>query len=386
MDTPRLPADFYRAAVDRFDRLRAQGRLFYYPTEGDVVDHHGFKFHFSVSPAIARKPVLAADAPERRGAGGPFVDPDPEFVVGRLGGGGNAVAAGVATDASTDEAAAAGTPPVDHVVELSMHAMLRPHFVLHTRRFAPQTDDVDAGDWAASWAVMEAVRQAKATAAATTAAVDDDHSRPAPMLLYNCGYAGGASQGHKHVQVFPAPRPFPLFPEEVVAAGAGAGAGAPTDATAPLPPHPAVPFQHFVLPLAAPVTPARLLATYRRLLGEVRRAHREHAEGQQPHTNGIASGTTNGSTNGTAGGTTTDPDDAPSTTAYNVVCTPTWMCLIPRRRGGKRGTGAGALGMLGVLWLKDGAERAHWTALGMTDHLVWMGLPRTDGEGRAWGG
>lgn len=261
-----------------------------------------------------------------------------------------------------------------------MHAMLRPHYVLHTRLFAPQTDDLDAGDWAATWAVMAAI-QARA--------------HQPPMMIYNCGYEGGASQGHKHVQVFTEPDPgFTLFPAEALALAEQAADSSekthePRE-NAPIVQHPTVPFQHFVQRLTGPITPAYVLAVYQRLLAEVRRAHKEHVERKLAHaTNGTNGATrTNGSNgyrthkksaSGTPGHNTPALDDLPaSMIANNVIMTPEWMCMIPRRRGGKDGTGAGSLGMLGMLWLKNAKERAHWEELGMTEHLVWMGLPRDD--------
>lgn len=303
-----LPADLHAIGTAQFDRLREQGLLFYYPGTCEVAVHNGFHFEFAISPSIARKPVLAANAPERKGKGGPFVDPDPLFVVAR--------------------------PGPDHVLELSMHAMLRPHYVLHTRLFAPQTDDLDRGDWAAGWAVMQRLAAAGAP----------------PMMIYNCGYEGGASQGHKHTQIFVEPQPgFALFPEAACATAAAAG-----DVVA----NKAVPFQHYISRLDGPVTPDSLLETYQRLMVRVRSAHRErrarHPEEATPPGDG---------------------EPACSDTAYNMVLTPRWMCLTPRRRGGLHGTGAGSIGMMGLLWLKDERERAHWTELGMTDHLVWMGIP-----------
>ncbi|ERS99984.1 uncharacterized protein SPSK_09454 [Sporothrix schenckii 1099-18] len=352
----QLPPEFPQSAVDQFDLLREQGLLFYFPTDGEVVQHNGFNFEFKTSPSIARKPILAADAPERRGKGGPFVDPDPAFVVAR--------------------------PGPDHVVELSMHAMIRPHYVLHTRLFAPQTDDLDAGDWAATWAVMAAIR---------------DRGHQPPMMIYNCGYEGGASQGHKHVQVFTEPDPgFTLFPVEALALAEKASGNKTTTASrenAPIVQHPTVPFQHFVQRLTGPITPDYILAVYQRLLAEVRRAHKEHVERKLVQATNGTNGTngtnrangTNGnkthkkSASGTPGHSTPALDDLPeSATANNVIMTPEWMCMIPRRRGGKDGTGAGSLGMLGMLWLKNAKERAHWEELGMTEHYVWMGLPRYD--------
>lgn len=80
-----------------------------------------------------------------------------------------------------------------------MYCMFRPHYVLHTRLFVPQTDPLTSVDFEAAWAVME------------TARVDED--KRDMMMIYNCGFHGGASQGHKHLQVFPEPKPFELFPE-----------------------------------------------------------------------------------------------------------------------------------------------------------------------------
>lgn len=276
-----------------------------------------------------------------------------------------------------------------------MHAMLRPHYVLHTRLFAPQTDDLDLGDWAATWAVMAAIKE---------------RANLPPMMIYNCGYEGGASQGHKHVQVFTEPDPgFTLFPAEALALAEAAEAAkssgekttTETRENAPIVQHPTVPYQHFVQRLTGPITPEYVLAVYQRLLAEVRRAHKEHVEKKLAHatianvTNGVngkngANGVhgangANGyrthkkSASGTPGHNTPALDDLPaSMIANNVIMTPEWMCLIPRRRGGKDGTGAGSLGMLGMLWLKNTKERAHWEELGMTQHLVWMGLPRDD--------
>ncbi|CAK7262789.1 hypothetical protein SEPCBS57363_000223 [Sporothrix epigloea] len=342
----QLPPEFPQSAVDQFDLLREKGLLHYFPTDGEVATYNGFNFEFKISPSIARKPILAANAPERHGKGGPFVDPDPAFVVAR--------------------------PGPEHVVELSMHAMLRPHYVLHTRLFAQQTEDLDLGDWAATWAVMLAIQQ---------------RAHEPPMMIYNCGYEGGASQGHKHVQIFTEPSPgFTLFPAEALSLADAKKTAKQTEADIVVQ-HDNVPFQHFVQRLTEPITPAYLLAVYQRLLDYVRRAHTEHVNKKQlDFTSRVATGIANcpkkshkKNPSGTDGHYTPADDDMPaSTVANNVIMTPEWMCLIPRRRGGKDGTGAGSLGMLGLLWLKNSKERAHWEELGMTEHLVWMGLPRND--------
>ena len=79
--------------------------------------------------------------------GGPFIDPDPAFVAARPG------------DA--------------HVLEFSMHCIYRPHYVLHTRLFRPQTDDLDLADWNAVDAVATAEERAD--------------SSWQTAVIYNCG-------------------------------------------------------------------------------------------------------------------------------------------------------------------------------------------------------
>lgn len=116
-----------------------------------------------------KKTILPKDAPERRGHGGPFVNPDLDFVVAHVG--------------------------EYHVLELSMHCIYRPAYVLHTRFFAPQTDDLDLNDLRAAYAVMENL-----------------DSKVRQIVIYNCGVEAGSSQGHKHMQVFAYPDCFDLFP------------------------------------------------------------------------------------------------------------------------------------------------------------------------------
>ena len=122
-----------------------------------------------------KKPILSPDAPERRGHGGPFLKPDPEFVVTPVG--------------------------KHHILELSMHCIYRPAYVLHTRLFAPQTDDLDLCDLRAALAVMENLG-----------------SKVPQMVIYNCGVEAGSSQGHKHMQVFAYPDCFELFTERAQSA------------------------------------------------------------------------------------------------------------------------------------------------------------------------
>jgi ATP adenylyltransferase len=104
-----------------------------------------------IAGILNKKPILAADAPSRSKAGGPFVDPDPEEVVTDLG--------------------------CAHRLLVNKYGIFRPMTVIPTRNYALQTDDLDLSDINAAWSV----------------------------LIYNCGINAGSSQGHKHTQVFPLP-------------------------------------------------------------------------------------------------------------------------------------------------------------------------------------
>ncbi|KAL1874448.1 hypothetical protein Daus18300_003466 [Diaporthe australafricana] len=154
-----IPSNLGPKAIAMFDGLLSRGLLFYAETQAEPVSHDGFQFEFRVSPVLKKKPILARDAPGRSQAQGPFVDPDPDFVVAEIGTG--------------------------HILELNMHCIHRPAFVLHTRLFAPQTDDLDATDIAAVRAVIENLRG----------------SLGPQMAIYNCGFDAGSSQGHKHMQI-----------------------------------------------------------------------------------------------------------------------------------------------------------------------------------------
>ena len=256
---------------------------------------------------LRKKPLAAADAPERRGKGGPFIDPDPDFVLGRIG--------------------------ESHVLELSMYCAVRPLYVLHTKLFAPQTDDLTMDDFIAMRAVMVALRG------------DTPY-----LTIYNCGVEAGSSRGHKHMQIFPLPEAFEPFPGRANL-GDGTSHRSRQDSSQPLilseisTNISGIPFRHYVLPLHAHLEPRHIQRGYERLMAEMR---------------------SDRSANPAAPGS---PD------AYNFMMTESWMCVVPRRFARRGDTPAGAGGMLGVQWVADEAERARWTELGFSDHLAQLGVP-----------
>ena len=207
--------------------------------------------------------------------------------------------------------------------------MYRPAFILHTKKFALQTDDLDISDYRAACAVLR-------------------HFRTPQMMIYNCGVDAGSSQGHKHMQIFPRPTdlPFELFPEEYRSTEG--------ELTLAYPychasncivvigyslPH--VPHRHYVLHLPESAKAEDVFDRYLKLLAEVKGIQKRFGSGP----------------------------------AYNVALTSDWLCLIPRRHVNRDGIGANAAGMLGLIWLRDQEERDGWSRLEYTSHLEYLGIP-----------
>jgi ATP adenylyltransferase/5',5'''-P-1,P-4-tetraphosphate phosphorylase II len=70
--------------------------------------------------------------------------------------------------------------------------------LLHTNVFEPQSNPLNESDLSAAWSVFSRL--------------ETPH-----MIIYNCGADAGASQGHKHIQIFPRPlkEDFELFPSAI---------------------------------------------------------------------------------------------------------------------------------------------------------------------------
>lgn len=174
-------------------------------------------------PHLRRKPITAADAPERKTGKGhnPFLDPNPNEVLSLVGS--------------------------SHLFLLNKFSVYRPSLLLITRQFVPQTDDLDRDDLAAAWRVLH-------------------HFKTRFMMIYNCGAESGSSQGHKHMQFWPYPDKqdlgFDLFPTQVQSDSVVTSDMA------------NVPFKHFVLRIPKDVNTDILVQAYKKLVEQVRRSHR----------------------------------------------------------------------------------------------------------------
>ncbi|CAF9917034.1 MAG: hypothetical protein HETSPECPRED_003079 [Heterodermia speciosa] len=315
-----LPNDLATLALARFDSLLASGKLNYGPSTPTTITHNGFlvtspfplppppfshkltpspQFSISIPPALSQKPILPPSDPSRSKPGGPFLDPDPDFVLCDVG--------------------------AKHVLELNKHCILRPMYILHTRAYEKQASDLSRADIQALWALLLHLDPK-----------GEEEAGPGTeqriMAIYNCGAEAGASQGHKHLQLFPqpaepsAPR-FELYPYQL------------TLSTETSSEHPTVPYRHAVLALPRDASAEDVYAVYGRLMGEMRPVMERE---------GVVD--------------------------YNVVVVREWMLVIPRRHHGREGVECNAVGMMGMVWVRDEEEREGWVRLGMTEHLRWLGI------------
>ncbi|KAL6249322.1 hypothetical protein RBB50_003175 [Rhinocladiella similis] len=288
MNTLKLSQALEGLVISRFDELVRRGEIIYEPSTTYVKEDEGFKFQFWLVPHLLRKPITAHDAPERKTGKGnnPFLNPDPDFVLSDVG--------------------------PSHLLLLNKYCVYRPSLLLITRHFARQSDSLDATDLSAAWSLLA-------------------HFKKRHMMIFNCGYEAGSSQGHKHMQLWHYPDEreigFPLFPSKATST---------TEVTSDIE---NVPHQHFVLRLPSKVDEAVLVKAYGKLHKAVEDCHAKHGGGP----------------------------------AYNVILVKEWMCLIPRRRCGlERGAGANAAAIIGMVWVISEMEKEIWNA----EYFRYLGYPR----------
>lgn len=191
-------------------------------------------------------------------------------------------------------------------------------YILHTTEYEKQAEDLGKADIQATWAVMKELNK------------ESKGEGKEIMAIYNCGAEAGASQGHKHVQLFPKPKreEFELFPDRVSSVGKDAMS---CDG---------IPYKHWLSKVPADATAEEVHATYANLMENIRPVLKENG-----------------------------------TEDYNMILTMEWMLLIPRRHHGREGVEANAVGMMGMVWVKGEEEREGWNKFGMTKHLKYLGVP-----------
>ncbi|KAK5170495.1 uncharacterized protein LTR77_005083 [Saxophila tyrrhenica] len=287
MDIPdtvkSLPEDLESIALDKFDKLQEKGDLLYIPPRHHVVTHDGFTFDFIISEVLTKKPQLA-DAAQK--PGGPFPNPDPSYIVAPFVG-------------------------PDHYLTLNKYSVSRPQYILPTLTYSPQASQLTPSDLSAAFAVLLSLKT--------------EH-----MVIYNCGPAAGASQGHKHLQILPVQRAagFRFFTDDI---------SIPTERPVVVE---GVPHRCFVVAVPDEAKVEDLVARHEQLLALTYAAL----------------------------------DRVSAARNYNIIIAKSWMMAIPRAHRDRDGIATNAMGMVGVCWVKHEEEMRGWERLGWGEHLKWLGM------------
>lgn len=309
-----LPASLYARTLHQFDSLHAADRLLYIPHTTTKRPSKTFPTAYQLAPHLAYKPVLPADAPERRSNAGaksnPFADPDPAFTI--------------PFNSET------------HTLMLNKFPVYRPALLLVTKEYRPQYSALDANDVRASWDLLSELKSDSSRTSESTA--------PQWLAFYNCGAEAGSSQGHKHVQVMPLPdsteigfEPFPSAASSITEIAESIYS---------------VPFAHFALKLPSGCGFEEVVNAHVRLLTRMREfvTHKgwkmREAGCEAPHNVLLTRG---------------------------WIC-----IVPRRHSGAERWAMANALGMLGVIWITDDSQIADFTDRkgGVDGHMQFLGWPR----------
>ncbi|KAH8763495.1 ATP adenylyltransferase-domain-containing protein [Hyaloscypha sp. PMI_1271] len=268
-------------SLRQFDALVERGNLLWRTTTPQLIKADPFNFQFRSANSLTAKPILSSTDPGRSKSTNAFSDTDPDFLLSHIG--------------------------PSHTLILNKYCVVRPQFLLHTNTFIPQSDHLTESDLAAAWTVLSSLTRGKY------------------IVIYNCGFEGGSSVGHKHLQILPRPKKeegFEFFPDLL---------GIDSDTSTV----PKIPFRYSVKKLLPSPSAAQLIGIYKSL---VEQARVKEAAG------------------------------------HNVLLTKDWMLVIPRTKGRKGILSANAAAMAGMVWVTGEEEVRQWVEAGPMKLLCEFGV------------
>jgi ATP adenylyltransferase len=279
---PFAPGTLWTRLVACHARALASGALAPIATEESVIEDGGVRFRVHCVSSLARKAEAAAAAPV---AGNPFLTPDPALFV---------------ADVSAT-----------HFALLNKFPVLAHHLLIVTRAFEEQERLLTAADFEALARTMAEFES---------------------LGFYNGGFAAGASQPHKHLQLvrLPLAPEGPAVPIEVLFEQAAQDAGADEIRTVA-----GLPFVHAFtrldpLVFEEPTRAAAVMyARYQAMLPAAGLSALPAGDGSAPR------------------------QSAP----YNLLATRRWMLLVPRAREHFEDISINALGFAGSFFVRDRAQR-----------------------------
>jgi sulfate adenylyltransferase (ADP) / ATP adenylyltransferase len=245
---------------------------------------------FHLVPAFQQKP-LSNNSVTPVAKPDPFGDPEPDFIV-----------------AETEH----------HLVQLNKFCAVCPQLLLHPKKYAPQAESLDCGDFMAAWDILDRLGETQ------------------HVGFYNCGIESGSSQPYRHIQIIPSPssEEFLFFPDKPAMCNQLAMRKHPSEPPALM----AVPFFCLLVGIAGKGV-EESYTLYQEMLKTS-----ESTLGQTP-------------------------------VAHNVVFTANWLCVIPRRRARIGRCAANSMGMMGLIWVASEEERDGWNSFGLSKHLSELGYP-----------
>ncbi|MDI1485967.1 MAG: hypothetical protein OHK93_004156 [Ramalina farinacea] len=198
-----------------------------------------------------------------------------------------------------------GAVPPSHILDLNAYPVLRPSYLLLTNSSTHrQTSPLNVADVHAAWTAADRL--------------ESGSHGVKYMVIYNCGREAGCSRSHKHMQLFPCPPDFVLFPDRT-----------PDECLK-------VPYVYELVRLdpsssRADDTTLQIFTAYRTCLQRARAVLGIEEGEHVPH---------------------------------NVVLVREWILVIPRRKGRVGGVSANAAGMMGLVWVASEEELEEWSRRG----------------------
>ncbi|MCJ1230831.1 hypothetical protein MMC12_007505 [Toensbergia leucococca] len=280
----------HKEVLFKFDEAVANSRLSWAPTTPIHQTDNGFHFQYRTCPQFLHKPQL----------------PDPESVEHTA-----------TSDISNPSSLHITSIPPSHNLILNVYPVLRPSYLLLTTSPThQQTSSLDLSDVNAAWTALDRLES------------DGSDDGEQYMMIYNCGRKAGCSRSHKHMQLFPRPLDFVLFPDrsldEIVR----------------------VPYAYSLVRLDPSSFSGTDITSY---IFEAYISCLERARTVL----GIEDG---------------------AHIPHNVVLVHGWMLVIPRRKARVGVTSANAAGMMGMVWVADEEELAEWRKVGGHSILKELGV------------
>lgn len=206
--------------------------------------------------------------------------------------------------------------PPSHSLDLNAYPILRPSYLLTTDSpIHRQSSPLDVSDIQAAWKALNHVESIS--------------SGDRYIVIYNCGKEGGCSRTHKHMQLFPCPEDFMLFPDRSSEENFK------------------VPYVYEIFRADRGLSGAEVTsALFKYYVSGLQRARELLGIGEGEHV------------------------------PHNVVLVREWMLVIPRRKAGLGGVSANAAGMMGLVFVGSEEEMEEWKRRGPLSVLSELGVAK----------